>query len=646
MDRIQELVNILNKYAHHYYVLDEPIVSDAEYDVLYDELVKLENKTGIVLENSPTLRVGGEPLKKFEQSKHLKRLYSLDKCQSAEQFSDWIGRLKKTLGYFPTITAEYKFDGLTLNLLYEDGKLVKALTRGNGETGEIVTEQVKTIKSVPLTIDFKGRVEMQGEGIMRLSALERYNKNASEPLKNARNGAAGAIRNLNPKVTAKRSLDFMCYNVGFSEKAFQTQFAMREFITEQGFKAGGDFAVIKTEEEAMLFASNTQEKREALDYLIDGVVFKVNEQKERQKLGFTEKFPRWAIAYKFKPDEMTTRLNDVVWEVSRTLRINPLAHLEPVDIAGTTVSRATLNNFSDIQKKKVKIGSRVFIRRSNDVIPEITGVAEQPNDAIDILEPTECPACHSSVKKRGAFLYCTNTHGECTPQIVAKFKHFASKGAMDIDGFSEKTAELLYNNIGLRTFPQLYAIKSEDLQGLEGFGDKKILNLTQAIEASKNTTLERFLFAIGIAGIGKKTAKDIAKKLSTLENVMTATQDELSNVLGIGDVLAQNIVNFFNNLENLEIISGLEKAGVSFEQTQVKMGVFSGLNVVLTGSLSSYKRSEAQKLIVENGGEISDNVSKSVNLVIVGEDAGSKLEKANKLGIKVISEAQFLALLK
>ncbi|HKL94424.1 MAG TPA: NAD-dependent DNA ligase LigA, partial [Clostridia bacterium] len=310
MQKIEELVKILNRYAYQYYVLDEPIVSDAEYDKLYDELLSLEKSTGIVLENSPTRRVGGEPLKKFEQSKHLNKLYSLDKCQNSEQFNDWVLRIKKSLGYFPKMTAEYKFDGLTINMLYENGKLVKALTRGNGEVGEIVTEQVKTIKSVPLTIDYKGQVEVQGEGIMRLSVLEKYNKRAKEPLKNARNGVAGAIRNLDPKVTATRNLDVMCYNIGASDKYFPTQQSMREFIQEQGFKLGGDFEVILSEDDAMAFAAKTEEKRGSLDYLIDGVVFKVDDKTERERLGFTEKFPKWAVAYKFKPDEVTTILND------------------------------------------------------------------------------------------------------------------------------------------------------------------------------------------------------------------------------------------------------------------------------------------------------------------------------------------------
>jgi len=645
MKKLRELVDLLNKYAHSYYVLDDPIVSDAEYDKLYDELCALEKETGIVLEDSPTRRVGGEPLKKFEQSRHLQRLYSLDKCQSAEQFLSWAQRLIKQLGYLPELTAEYKFDGLTLNLLYQNGALVKASTRGNGEVGEVVTEQVKTIKSVPLSIPFKGTAEIQGEGVMRLSVLERYNMTAKEPLKNARNGAAGAIRNLDPKITASRNLDVYCYNVGYSDREFKTQKEMRDFIAEQGFKTEGGFAVLQTEGDAVEFANETENRRGELDYLIDGAVFKVNKLSERERLGYTEKFPRWAVAYKFKPDEATTVVQEVVWQVSRTSKINPLALLEPVEIGGATVKRATLNNYSDILKKKVAVGSRVFIRRSNDVIPEITGIAEHLPDERPVEKPAVCPACGSKVIERGAFLYCDNQNGDCAPQIVARFEHFASKDAMDIEGFSEKTAEQLLNEIGLRDIPDLYKLTASDLEGLEGFKDKKIANLLSAIQKSKEVSLDRFIYALGIAGIGKKSAKDLARKFKTLDALSQASYDILSAIDGVGPILAQNITDFFADQNNQEIIAGLLERGIKIEREKEYSGAFSGFNVVITGTLMSYKRAQAQQLIVENGGEVSDNVSKSVNLVVAGEEAGSKLDKARSLGIKVIGEEEFKKML-
>ena len=641
--RMKELVNTLNEWARLYYEEDAPVVSDAEYDRLYDELRALEKEEGYSLKNSPTHRVGGAPKGKFEQSTHLLRLYSLDKCQSKEELCEWCNRLVKAVGYFPKLTCEYKFDGLTLNILYNKGELIQASTRGNGTVGEVVTEQVATIRRLPKQIGYKGKIEIQGEGILRLSALERYNSTAEEPLKNARNGAAGAIRNLDAKVTAKRDLSFFAYNIGYSDKRFSSQEEMREFVKQQGFETEGDFEIVNSFEEAAAYADMVGEKRETLDYLIDGVVFKVDDAALRDEIGFTEKFPKWAVAYKFKADEMTTTLNDVVWQVSGSAKLNPIAVLEPVGIGGVTVSRATLNNYGDIVKKKVKIGDKVFVRRSNDVIPEIMGVAIESEDAKPVEKPSFCPVCHAPVKEVGAFLYCTGDN--CAPQIISKLDHFASKDAMDIDGFSEKTAELLYNETHVKDAVDVMNLTAIDLFGLDGFGEKKIANLLASIKKSKRTTLDRFLFALGIDGIGKKTAKDLVKRFRTLENLQNATIDELSAVDGIGDVLANNIYEFFRDSNNVDFVNRLIKSGVEFEEQSQKSGVFSGLKVVLTGSLPTYKRSEATKLIEDNGGEVASSVSKTVDLVLAGEDAGSKLDKAQKLGIRIIDESEFRSML-
>ena len=641
--RMKELVSTLNEWARLYYEEDAPVVADAEYDRLYDELRNLEKEEGYSLPTSPTHRVGGAPKGKFEQSKHILRLYSLDKCQSKEEFYDWGNRIVKTVGYLPTLTCEYKFDGLTLNILYENGKIVKASTRGNGEVGEVVTAQVNTMQKLPKTIEYKGRIEIQGEGILRLSRLNEYNLTASEPLKNARNGAAGAIRNLNPQVTAQRGLSFFAYNIGYSDKTFATQTEMREFLKAEGFETEGDFEKVNDAESAMKYADRTGEKREKLDYLIDGVVFKVDDVHLRDEIGFTEKFPKWAVAYKFKADEMTTTLQDVEWQVSRSAKLNPIAILEPVDIGGVTVSRATLNNYGDILKKKVKIGDKVFVRRSNDVIPEIMGVAIENPNAVAIKKPHECPVCHAPVKEVGAFLYCTGDN--CAPQIISKLDHFASKDAMDIDGFSEKTAELLYNETHVEDAVDLMNLNATDLFGLEGFGDKKIGNLLGAIEKSKHTTLDRFIFALGIDGIGKKTAKDLVKRFRTLENLQNASLADLGAVDGIGEILANNVFEFFRDSNNVDFVGRLLKSGITFEEAEQKSGVFSGMKVVLTGSLPTYKRGEATKLIEDNGGEVAASVSKTVNLVLAGEDAGSKLEKAQKLNIKIIDEQQFKQML-
>lgn len=643
LSRMKYLVDTLNEWARLYYEEDAPVVADAEYDKLYDELKKLEESAGYSLKNSPTHRVGGAPQKRFVQSKHLQRLYSLDKCQSKEEFYEWCNRIVKAAGYLPPLTCEYKFDGLTLNILYEKGVLTKATTRGNGEIGEVVTEQVKTIKRLPQTISYKGTIEIQGEGLLRLSQLERYNQTAKEPLKNARNGAAGAIRNINPQITAERGLSFMAYNIGYSDMPFETQESMRTFLKGEGFEVEGDFEVIDSAQDAMKYADATGEKRPHLDYLIDGVVFKVNDVNLRDRIGYTEKFPKWAVAYKFKADEMTTTLLDVVWQVSRSAKLNPIAVLDAVDIGGVTVQRATLNNYGDILKKGVKIGDRVFVRRSNDVIPEITGVAIENPEAVEIAKPTVCPVCHSPVKEVGAFLYCTGDN--CAPQIVSKLDHFASKDAMDIDGFSEKTAELLYNERGVESAVDLYKLTADDFFGLDGFGDKKVSNLLSAIEKSKHTSLDGFIFALGIDGIGKKTAKDLVKAFRTLENLRSATFEQLVQIEGVGEILANNIIAYFADEENERFVDSLLACGITFEETKQKSGVFSGMKIVLTGSLPTYKRGEATKLIEDNGGEVASSVSKNVDLVLAGEDAGSKLEKAQKLNIRIIDEQEFIDML-
>lgn len=642
-DRMKELVEKLNKYAALYYEQDEPEISDAEYDALYDELRALEESEGYSLKNSPTHRVGGAPQKKFAQSKHLLRLYSLDKCKTREELADWYDRVIKAAGKEPELTAEYKFDGLTLNILYENGALVKAATRGDGTVGEEVTAQVKTISGVPRNISYKGRIEIQGEGIMRLSALEEYNRRSSEPLKNARNGAAGAIRNLDPAVTADRNLSFMAYNIGFSDRHFASQSEMHAFLAEEGFETESDFTVLKGVDEAFAFAEKVDGLRHSLDFLIDGVVFKVNDTALRDEIGYTEKFPKWAIAYKFKADEMTTVLRDVVWQVSRSAKLNPLAVLDPVDIGGVTVKRATLNNYGDILKKKVRIGDRVFIRRSNDVIPEITGVAEEVEGAKEVEKPTVCPACGAPVREEGAFIYCTGEH--CAPQIVAALDHFASKDAMDIDGFSEKTAEQFYNELHLTSPVQLMQLKKEDIAGLDRFGDKKAENLVSAVAAAKDTTMDRLLFALGIDGIGKKTAKDLSAKFGTFEALAQANKDSLLAVDGIGGILADNILAWFADEGNKKLLSDLYASGVSVREAEKKSGVFDGMRIVLTGSLPTYKRGEATALIENNGGEVASSVSKTVDMVLAGEDAGSKLDKAKKLGIKIIDENEFVAML-
>lgn len=643
--RMAELVEMLNEYAYQYYTLDNPTVADVEYDRLYDELVELEKQLGYALDNSPTKRVGDVTLKGFNTVRHLGRLYSLDKCQSKESLSAWLNKLIKFCGYMPKCSLEYKFDGLTINLLYNEGKLQRAATRGNGIDGEEVTEQVKTIKCVPLSIDYKGAVEVQGEGIMRLSALEKYNSQEGvTPLKNARNAVAGAIRNLDPKVTASRKLEVICYNVNYIEKDFEKGSDMIDFLSRNKFKISDKFDIYGDKESLIDDVDRIANKRDSLDFLIDGAVIKVDDTSIREQLGYTEKFPKWAVAYKFPAQETTTTLKDVIWQVSRTGKLNPLALLEPVDLAGVTVSKATLSNISEIKRKDIKIGSRVFIRRSNDVIPEILGIAEHTANSKDVEKPTVCPACGAPVIEEGVFLKCSNAKN-CAPAIVSAMSHFASREAMDIDGLSEKTLETLYNEGKLNHFVDIYKLNPEDFDGIEGFAEKKVSNLLSAIEKSKNTTLDRLIFALGIPNIGKKASKQLSDEFKTLDGVMNATYDDLISLEDFGDIMANGFVQYWADEKHRADIEDLIASGIKIQEKSIKQGSLTGKKVVLTGSLPTLKRSQAKKLIEDNGGEVSESISKTVNLVVAGEDAGSKLAKAQKLGIEIIDEATLMSLI-
>ena len=646
MDRMHELVEKLNEYAYQYYTLDNPTVSDVEYDRLYDELLALEKETGIVLDNSPTKRVGDVVLKKFQTVKHLGRLYSLDKCQTKEAMNAWLDKLiQANQKKMPLCSLEYKFDGLTINLLYREGKLVRAATRGNGIEGEDVTEQVKTIRCVPLSIQYKETVEVQGEGIMLLSELKKYNeKEGVTPIKNARNGVAGAIRNLDPKATAEKKLEVICYNVNYIEgKEFNTGKEMIDFLKENKFKVSPFYRLIDNKEDLIQGLDDILNERPNLDFLIDGAVVKINDTQLRDYYGFTEKFPKWAIAFKFPPEEVTTTLKDVIWQVSRTGKLNPIAVLDPVDLAGVTVSRATLSNISEIRRKDIKINSRVFIRRSNDVIPEITGIAEHTPQSIEVEAPTVCPACGSPVEYQGVFIKCTNK--DCAPAIISQMTHFVSREAMDIDGLSEKTLELLYEEGKIQSYADIYALKEEDMVGLDSFKEKKISNVIQAINASKNTTLDRVLFAIGIPNIGKKAAKQLAYRFKTLDAARNATKEDLLDLDDFGEIMADGYVAFWQNEKNNQKVDELLALGVKIEEKEEVVGALTGKIVVLTGSLPTLKRSQAKELIEANGGQTADSISKAVNLVVAGEDAGSKLQKAQKLGIEIIDEARLFEII-
>ena len=656
--RMEQLVAELQRYNHHYYTLDNPVVSDKEYDKLYDELVALEKETGIVLPNSPTQRVGGDLLKGFEPHRHLSRLWSLDKAQDEEDLFAWNQRVLKLIQDYntknpdeeplpdPSYVVELKFDGLTLNLTYTDGLLVQASTRGNGVIGEGILPQVKTIRSVPLSIPFKeGTIEVQGEGIMNLSVLEAYNETAAEPLKNARNAAAGALRNLNPQVTAQRKLSAFFYNVGYADGvAFDSHQEMMQFLKDNQFKVNPYVTYFNTIEQVRAELHQIQEQRPSLDYLIDGAVVKLTDMRTRKVLGYTDKFPRWAVAFKFEAEETTTVLESVSWEVGRTGKITPVARVEAVELAGVTVQNCTLNNIGDIERKNLKhaLGARVFIRRSNDVIPEILGRVPDEEGGEEIVYPTECPSCGYTLEMRGAHLFCNNKLN-CKPQIVARLAHFASRDAMDIETFSVMTAEQLHDELNVHEPSDLFALTLDQLVGLNRFGEKKASNLLAALEKSKTRDLPAFLFALGIPNTGKTTTKALAEHFGTLENIMQASEEELVAIQDVGAIVADSIVTYFADPINRASIDRMLELGVKPQSAEKPAevntdSIFYGKTVVLTGSLQLLTRDEATAKLEACGAKVTGSVSKKTDLVIAGEKAGSKLAKAEQLGIPVITD--------
>lgn len=653
--RMEELVKELNKLNYHYYTLDDPLLSDKEYDLLYDELLALEKDTNTVLQNSPTLRVGGEILDKFEKHRHLSPLYSLEKSRSLEELKEWERRNLRIVEAYNSerglktqpfeYVVELKFDGLTINLTYDKGILVQAATRGNGEIGEGILPQVRTINSVPLSIDYKRKIEVQGEGLMSFKSFDAYNeyatKNNLELLKNPRNAAAGALRNLDPKVTKLRNLTAYFYNVNYIEgENFKSDIEMKNFLKAEGFKTDSHTTLVHGIEEALEEIKKIEEVRSDLPVLIDGAVVKINDYATREILGFTNKFPRWAIAFKYEAEEVSTKLLSVNWNVGRSAKVTPTAVLEPVDIGGVTVSRATLNNYDDILRKKVRIGARVLLRRSNDVIPEILGTLPTDDKTYEIKMPTHCPYCGTELIRDGVHFFCPNTLS-CEPQLAARLVHFASRDGMNIEGLSDKTVEKLMETVNLKDIPGIYKLKYEDLINVEGFAEKKTENLLKAIENSKNPELFRYIYALGIGNVGIKTARDLANYYGTFDKFKNATYDELINVEDIGPITAESILEFFKDehiIKSMEELSNVISPKAS--QVSTVESPFTGKRFVITGTLSK-PRGEFEEEIIAMGGKVSSSVSKNTDFVLAGESAGSKLTKAQDLGVTIIDEDEY-----
>ena len=656
--KMEELVKELNGYAYQYYSLDDPTIADVQYDKEYEKLRKLENETGVVLPYSPTVRVGDVVLPQFKKYTHRAPLWSLDKAQSINEIVEWNNRNLKFIVEYNSAYAEKlpdikyiatkKFDGLTINCTYdESGVMITSATRGTGVIGEDVTMQARTIKSLPLKIDNHFLIEVHGEAVMTKEAFDKYNSSADSPLKNLRNGAAGALRNLNVKETAKRNLSAFFYDVGYNEgQPFKTYKEMMNFLIDKNFPVDRYIKECSTIAEIEKEIAYVKELRPKLNYDIDGVVFAIDDIRTRQLMGNTIKFPKWAIAYKFEAEEATTKLNDVEWNVGRTGKITPTAILEPVELAGVTVKRATLNNMDDIRRKGVKIGSLVFVRRSNDVIPEIMGVAEASSDEIEIEIPKNCPYCGSELVQDGVHYFCENTLS-CRPQMVKSIVHFGSREAMNIEGFSERTAEILFEKLDIKAITDLYKIKKEELVNLDRFGEKKAQNLIDSIEKSKNTELDAFIYALGIPNVGKKTAKDMVKKLKNLDNIINADFDELISIPDIGEIVANSVLDFFKEGKIIRSIKELIEIGVKphYEEEKIVENAFLEKTVVVTGSLENLSRSEIKEKIESLGAKVSSSVSKKTDYVLVGKDPGSKYDKAVELGVKIITEEEFYKIL-
>ena len=644
--RINELVIYLNKCSYEYYVLDNPKIEDREYDKLYDELKKLEKESNYILKNSPTQRVGDIILDKFEKSVHKARMWSLDKVTSFESLDMWhmknVNLSNENNLKTPSYIVVQKFDGVSINLIYENGEFIKAATRGTGEIGENVTEQAKTIKSIPLSIDDIGNFEIRGEVIMTKDEFEKYNKTSDTPLKNLRNGAAGALRNLDVSETNKRKLNTFIYDVAYYEDGkFSTYFEILNFLSQNKFKCP-EFKLCNTIDEVKEEIKRIESLRENLNYDIDGVVVSINELDLRKILGYTVKHPKFSIAYKFEAEEVKTKLINVEWNVGRSGRVSPTAILEPVDIAGITIKRATLNNIDDIVRKNVKLNCEVLIRRSNDVIPEIIkGFSCENLEEIEI--PDVCPSCKSPLTREGVHFYCTNTIS-CRPQIIKSIVHFASRDAMNIEGFSEKLAEQFYEKLCVKRISDLYKITFDDLVTLDKIKEKRANNILRSIDNSKECRLYNFIYALGIKNVGLKTSKDIVKEFRMLDRIMSVTREELNKIYGIGDVILDDIFKFLNNKEVREEIRKLIELGIKFkdeEDVEVQNNLFNGKRVVVTGTIQNLSRKEIKDLLEKLGAKISDSVSKKTDYVIYGENSGSKLLKAQELNINTISEDEF-----
>ena len=659
--KIQELREALNQHNYKYYVLDEATISDYDFDIKLKELEKLEEDNPQFFDvNSPTQRVGGGITKNFETIVHKNRMYSLDNSYSKEDLLDWEKRVQKNLGTDQVeYTCELKYDGASINLTYENGKFVRAVTRGDGFQGDEVTNNIRTIKSIPLVFnkDFVQDFEMRGEIILPLEGFNKMNEereaNGEEAYKNPRNTASGSLKLQDSAEVAKRPLDCFLYQVVTNERKYKTHFENLEVARKVGFKVPKTIALAKSIDEVFAFVNEWDTKRHNLPYETDGIVIKVNNLQQQEELGYTSKAPRWAIAYKFKAAQVSTVLNEITYQVGRTGAITPVANLEPVELAGTIVKRASLHNADQIAKLDIRIGDTVFVEKGGEIIPKIISVdvSKRPVDSKETIYATHCPECGTElVRTEGdAKHYCPNEFG-CAPQITGRIQHYISRKAMDIDGLGGETVDLLRKEGLIKNYADLYDLTVEQVIPLERMAEKSAQNMVAGIEKSKEIPFEKVLFALGIRFVGETVAKKLAKHFKSIDNLMSANEETLIAVDEIGDRIAQSITEFSNNEGNIELINRLKAYGVqlevSAESLENQTDTLAGKVFVVSGVFHQMSRNELKKAIEDNGGKVSSSISKKTSYIVAGDNMGpSKLEKAQKLEIPIISEQDFIDML-
>ncbi len=655
IERIKELRNLLKRYSYEYYTLDKPTVPDSEYDMLFRELQDLEEKHPEMYDpNSVTQRVGYEILSEFQKVTHERPMLSLGDVFSYDELRDWAKKITDVYGKVE-FCAEYKIDGLAMSLIYEDGLFKQAVTRGDGITGEDVTSNVRTIQSIPMSIPYKQRYDIRGEVYMPKSSFNRVNRerlaNGEEEFANPRNAAAGSIRQLDSRICASRGLDGFWYHVPDDVNS-DTHYGSLEYARKLGFIVNETTSLFNDIEDVIRFIDDTQKIRHDLPYEIDGMVIKVNSYELQRQLGFTSRIPKWAIAYKFPAEEVRTKVEDIFITVGRTGKCTPNAKLTPVKVAGTTVSFATLHNEDNISDKDIRIGDTVIVRKAGDIIPEVVrSIKEERNGSqVKFIFPEICPVCGGRLYRfeDEAAHYCVNS--ECKARLVFSIAHFTERNAMNIDGLGEKRVEAFLNEGLLTSFEDIYKLfnRKDDILKMEKFGEKSYDNLIEAIENSKKNSLERLINGLGIRQVGEKAAKVLAAYFKNMDAFMNASQEELSNIHDIGPITAEYIREFFNEDSNREMIAQLRLLGVNMDYIDTSSkeeSVFTGKTVVLTGTLEHYSRNEATALLENLGAKVSGSVSKKTDYVIYGTEAGSKLDKANALGVTTLSEADFEKLL-